>query len=289
MKYYQKDDSLLKIDSDRAIGIEVEVENITLNRHPHASVWIPKDDGSLRNNGREYITVPIPASGAPLALQDLLGNAFSKDCCFSPRTSIHVHVNMLDEVAATVEDSVLMYTLFEQAFYDFVGRGRIKNIYCVPLFDTSLLQQLAGGKVNAFYAAQGWSKYTGLNIAPLMNLGTIEFRQMHGTFEVEKLSRWIRIICSLVDWCRKQGTDFIRNFLLKESGTINSCVMLAQSIFGEDYHYMKFSSEGLQKGHDAIRQAFTTAGPGTELNKQVVAWANKGKALGEECPFLQFK
>lgn len=283
---------LLTIESDRAVGIEVEVENLQLNRYPNGDVWMQKGDGSLRNNGVEYVTMPIKASDAPLALYDLLEGALNKNCCFSPRTSIHVHVDMRNETSDEVTDVVLMYTLFETLFYKFTGRGRIKNIYCVPIFDTNLLSGRAAGTSNIFRIAEVWSKYSGLNLIPIASFGTIEFRHMHGTFDVDKLSRWVRIIVKLVDYVKKQGKDFIRNFLLKESGTIRSVRDVGEAIWGEDWPSLKLESASeIQRGRDAVMTSFVE---GKHANNIALIVGTQVKHLalkteGTISPYIQFK
>lgn len=255
--YPVADPTLEVINSDQAIGIEVEVENHKLNKHPNPHVWVLKGDGSLRNSGVEYVTVPIAAKFGPAALQDLLSQSLAQSCCFSPRTSIHVHVDMQSWDSTQVMDVVLMYTLLENLFYKFTGRGRIKNIYCVPIFDTSLLKGLAArGRIDV--ATEVWSKYTGLNIIRLRDLGTIEFRHMHGTFDVKKISIWIRLIVKLCDYVLKVGTEYIRKLCQGGLYSINYADLL-RDIFDTDAQYMKYEShDDVRKGVDGVKLSFTS-------------------------------
>jgi hypothetical protein len=199
------------IDSRRLVGIEVEVENLRLNQNPPSGIWIQEGDGSLRNNGAEWITRPIEARWAPYALRELLADSLTQDCCFSPRTSTHVHVNCQDLDCSVVTDIVLLYACLEPLLYQYAGRGRIKNIYCVPIMDTSLLAYASSNTLDS--ETSNWSKYTGLNIVPIREKGTIEFRHMHGTFDHEKLSVWIRLITKLIDYVVAQGTSTIRKLV----------------------------------------------------------------------------
>lgn len=255
------------IDSDIEVGIEVEVENHIMTHNP-APVWVSKGDGSLRNNGVEWITHPMAARWAPHALADLLGSALSKDCCFSPRTSIHVHLNMQSFEVSHVTDAVLLYTVFEPLFYKFTGRGRIKNIYCVPLMDTNLItsmntQQLAR-------SIELWSKYTGLNIMPIRELGTIEARHMHGTFDHRKIVIWIRLWTKLLEYVRKTGTAAIRRMLL-DLHQFTDYQQLLTSIWGTtDSMYLKYESwNDISRSVNVVKRAFLTNTQAAELQRAV--------------------
>lgn len=245
------------IDSDQGVGIEVEVENHQLKKHANAQVWVLKGDGSLRNNGVEYITLPIAARWAPAALEDLLSSSLDNACCFGPRTSIHVHLDMQQYQTQEVMDVVLLYTMLEGLFYKFTGRGRIKNIYCVPVFDTSLLKgQAVRGHMGA--TTEVWSKYSGLNLVRLRDLGTLEFRHMHGTFDVRKISIWIRLLTKLCTYTQKMGTEHIRKLCLMGPHKLDMAALLTE-IFDNDAQHLKYESfEDVRKGVDAVKLAFTS-------------------------------
>jgi hypothetical protein len=266
--HYGKKEALPEtIDSDIEVGLEVEVENHILTHHPTAA-WMSKGDGSLRNNGIEWITRPIAAQWAPHALNDLLGSALSKDCCFSPRTSIHVHLNMQSFDVSHVTDAVLLYTVFEPLFYKFTGRGRIKNIYCVPLMDTQLITAMNSQQLAR--SIELWSKYTGLNIMPIRELGTIEARHMHGTFDHRKVVIWIRLWIKLLEYVRKTGTAVIRRLLL-ELHQYSDYQQLMLDIWGQtDSMYLKYESwADISKSVNVVKRAFLMNTGSAELQRAV--------------------
>lgn len=254
--------NLPEIKSTRLVGIEVEVENFLLKGGDLDRVWSSKADGSLRNNGIEMVTTPIYASEAPHALYNLLEVNFSKDCCFSPRTSVHVHIDMQSEEEAQVKNFVLWYTLFEPLFYRFCGRGRQKNIYCVPLMDTNLLQHFNEMSLN--HIVDYWSKYSGLNLIPLLSFGTVEARHMHGTFSYEKISKWIRILCRLADWVHSHEVRYHRELLSKCNEDTDYNGLLFE-IFGDDANLLKYKgASDLGTTMHFIKRAFTSR---TSINK----------------------
>lgn len=211
------------VDSDELIGIEVEVEGVRQSIPEELNFWELKDDGSLRNSGTEFVTQAIPARCAPYALEQLFGG--TKFSC-TPRTSVHIHLNVQDFTVDQLYNLVIMYSLFEKLLYGYVGRNRAKNIFCVPILETYLVD---------FLMKNGWTfrweKYTGLNLGRLRDLGTVEFRHMHGTSNVKKLVGWINLICSLKKYCLSTTTLKIRKIFV--SDTEPNFADLAREVFGE--------------------------------------------------------
>lgn len=244
---------LEKIDSTQLVGIEVELENSNVTMRLKSQVWDAHGDGSLRNAGLEWISRPIPANTAPAALDDLFSGGADK-CCFTPRTSVHVHFNCRDLGKDHVLDVVLVYMFFERRLYNFVGRNRIKNIYCVPINETGLAEALLTRRFDRVVVA--WKKYTGLNLIPLRSKGTIEFRQMHGTSDVRKLSIWVRMITRMFQWCEKQGTGNVRK-ILSDIWNEAELEKIGEEIFESDWIHLKGVS-GSKYDIMTAKEAFTS-------------------------------
>jgi|SRR5579859_5179557 len=265
------------IPSKQVIGIEVEVENYAARNGIPQTVWNFKEDGSLRNNGAEWVSSPIEADIAPYALHHLMNNMLSQDCCFSPRTSIHVHVNMQSWQADQVKSFVLWYTALEPLFYKFTGRGRAKNIYCVPVIESNIIGGFERSRLTDRIAQ--WSKYTGLNIHPLSSLGTIEFRHMHGTFDIVKVCTWIRIICRLCDWVNSKEVSEHRARLSTLNDTTDYPSLLRE-IFGDDVQYMKYNEYAdIRDSTNMVKFAFSQPQTLDTLAREVSL----------EAPFFKFK
>lgn len=230
-----KDVSLVKIPSDEIIGIEVEVENTNFLadiRRP----WNVKEDGSLRNSGRELVSDPIAASSAPAALYHLLVQGLDPVCSFSMRTSIHIHINATDMNEAQIRDFVALYTIFEPALFNFAGRGRWKSVFCVPLNECQQIANVLSRKLTD----GRWEKYTSLNLRRLADLGTIEFRHMGGTFDVDRVCNWIGMICRLKQYVMQVGSKDIRQELAS-MGPYYNYAELCNRVFGEFSPLLKVS------------------------------------------------
>ena len=217
------------------VGIEIECENIT-NQPYMEYYWSKKADGSLRNSGVEFVSIPLRASQVEYALDYLKNRVVlaGNDPDFSPRTSVHVHLNVRDMSLDQVKTLVLLYALFEKHFFNLVGSRREQSIFCVPLYRSGQLSTL---RKLAPYSAK-WHKYNAINLASIFGdddvtrLGTIEFRHMYGTFDKQIIIPWINTILKL----REASLKYSYTELLDKIKTLNTTseyIAMYQNVFGE--------------------------------------------------------
>ena len=182
--------------SAQFVGIECEIESIQDHGKAETLGWKVTTDGSLRNNGYEYISSPIPVTVASDLFKKLHGTIkLGKDDPFSQRTSIHVHANCANMSSRSVRDTVLLYALFEEAFFLMCSPERRDNIHCTPLTET-YLPTLYPNSLAVMITR--WHKYTALNLKPISKQGTIEFRHMQGHADTELMDEWLDIIRNLL-------------------------------------------------------------------------------------------
>lgn len=178
------------------VGLECEVESVhrtNQDSHPFEAT----NDGSLRNHGVEFISRPTRIDYIVDDFIKLHKTVQFRDLSakFSQRTSIHVHVNCSNLTDVETRNIIYMYALFEEFFFSLVEQDRRHNIHCVPLTETYLPVYY---KHDLHVLISRWHKYTALNIKPLSELGTIEFRHMQGHDDPELLKMWLGTINSLV-------------------------------------------------------------------------------------------
>lgn len=241
-----------EITSDTLIGLEIEVEQAIMTGAPLEKVWTITNDGSLRNNGAEFVSRPIRASAAPSALVNLMEEVLDRNhAAFTMRTSIHVHMNVLDMTLEQYQAVVLLYSVFEPLFYQYAGRGRWKNIYCVPITETTLLN----GFVRRQLRTQ-WLKYTGLNLRRVGDLGTIEFRHLAGTEDVARICNWINLITTLKEYVLSRGAEATLKMISGLSPDAD-IVALAREVFGEYADLLAVTNfEALQRSIPMAQTAF---------------------------------
>lgn len=218
------------VDKNTYIGVEVEVENVKIFKQT-SPYWRMIEDGSLRNSGREFITPPIRAWRVERALMQLFNVDLNHDIDFSERTSIHIHMNIRTLTVPQLESLIITYILFEKVLFNFIGNNRYNNIFCVPIVETDIGENLLNMITNK-NPEVSWQKYTALNLLPIMDKGTIEFRHMSGTKDIERLITWINLLLSLKKFALQKSPEYI----WKRINTLNTTSeyrLFAEEVFGE--------------------------------------------------------
>lgn len=183
-------------------GVELEIEGVNAVELPFG--WHKEEDGSLRNEGMEFISPPSTRHSLSVGFAQVhktLKTVPGVDP-FSERTSIHVHVNCLDLTFPQTKSVLLWYALFEPVFFAMVKPSRRNNIHCVGL-DQTVVSEHYRRTLDVIIAK--WSKYTALNTLPLIPQGTIEFRHMHGHNDQVLFDQWLCTIENLWKW----GQEYI--------------------------------------------------------------------------------
>jgi Putative amidoligase enzyme len=273
------------VDDTAIIGIEVEVEGI-LDREPYLPLWNCIEDGSLRNNGAEYVSVPTKSVDIESSLRFLKGK-LPPSREFSPRTSVHVHLNVQDMQIDQLKTMVLLYIVFEKALFTFVGEKRDRNIHCVPLRETRFLDRMNSIFTKFGLRENTWLKYSALNLCPMgvPSRGTVEFRHMHGTDDVDKLMIWINLILSLRSYAMKNSYDDV----YKEVFELNSNSLyrhFLEKVFGEYSRYLVDSpmygnlEKGMEVGISMVKVFFSV----NKYKKALLKAYNP--SLSELCPLV---
>lgn len=236
------------LDNTTYLGLEVEVERIArtsgiLPLRDNYHLWNNVPDGSLRNDGKEFVTVPLKGVDVIFALQTLQEHLLKDKTCiaheFTDRTSVHVHMNVLDLTGEQYLNLVLTYLLVEPLLYNYVGGDRSKNIFCVPIIDsdlgdilsTSLTYLKSGSAASAISALKSWQKYTGFNLLPTFGYGTVEFRHLVGTSDLSVITNWLNLILSLKTFAKsKSHTDLVD--IIVNINTTSDYMQVTSAIFG---------------------------------------------------------
>lgn len=197
--------NLNKSDLDDAsqffAGIECEIESVDSKRD--FPFFQYTTDGSLRNDGAEFISVPLDKETLMSAFKNLHADIelYDPDVAFTNRTSTHVHINCRSLTEDNTRQLVLFYALFEEYFFAMVDKDRRHNIHCVPLTETFLPSIY---KYPLLKAMTQWHKYTALNVLPLAKQGSIEFRHLQGTDNEVLLDEWLTTLDNLWRMCQRE-------------------------------------------------------------------------------------
>lgn len=183
------------------VGVEIELEKVNFKSAVPNTCNVT-EDGSLKDNGAELVTIPIQFKYLEVELQRTLGSLQSSHV--SQRCSIHVHLNVRDFSLEELQCFTALYMIFEKSLYNYSG-NRWNNIFCVPLAMNTLIVKNFFNKVQQGYIPNennSWYKYFGFNLSPIYGgestrIGTIEFRHMCGTTDIKWIINWINLIVSL--------------------------------------------------------------------------------------------
>jgi|GEM_PF-7133122 Putative amidoligase enzyme. len=172
------------------IGLELEIEGVALPREGHLegirgadtrAMWSAITDGSLRGESREYIfTQPCTRKELP-AMVDALFKVFDgmgSQLLNSNRCSTHVHINMKGKTINQITAIIALWAVFEELLIKgFCGEERQTNHFALSMQDSDSLVRAWEG-----YLRFGNSefprgmKYSALNVLPLWDKGSLEFR-----------------------------------------------------------------------------------------------------------------
>lgn len=221
------------------VGIEIETETRSAYEHPRMKFWECKRDGSLRDHGVEYVMKgPVSFSQVPEALDEFNDQnkkfKFNKD---SISTSVHAHINFLNDTFLTMANFIVAYTLMENLLVKYSGPDRLSNLFCLPFRDAEgnvgYIEQMLSAVNRGMYTKMTLNpdnvKYAALNAAPFTSLGTLEVRTFRGETDVKVIQKWINILQCLKEFSRTDGLTPIKilEIYKKERGDI------VKTIFGK--------------------------------------------------------
>lgn len=221
------------------MGIELEYEGVSHSRNNTPNLWTAVEDGSLRNNGIEYVfSEPLYGTGIRDALDAMQEHVDSISPCVSSRTSVHVHLNVSDMDVDQLMTLIILYLIFEKAIVSYHGGMREDNIFCVPYYKApDALAQLmhifqypedtSGNDVN--YILSSFAKYYGLNIGAVVQHGSLEFRHMAGCTDMSKVKEWVCIIQQLKLTALHTGSNYME-LITNMSGNSS---FITSEVFGD--------------------------------------------------------
>jgi hypothetical protein len=236
------------------VGIEIEVEGIPCKMNsqdeyfplhdPLPVAWQGKEDGSLRNHGVEYVSVPIRNWEVPVAL-DLLAKHIKlcRSSNFSPRCGTHFHINIRDFTEEDLAYFVMYYMIYEKFFFHLAGKERLNSYHCAPLTQLYIREYLLDvlGLVHMTdpYANadkySSWHKYTSLNLSSIPKFGTLEVRLLPGGYDWNKLAEFIDIILQLRNYIIKTDKKILRHDVLNLNSYSNYYT-LTLKVFNNVFH-----------------------------------------------------
>jgi len=182
-------------------GIEIEVEGNGLPVEEHGHWTVDMNEGSLRDGGVEYVfDGPLDKDAA---LKEVKGLAeYIKDeggdPVFSPRTSVHAHVNVSDLEFNHMCNFLFIAFLIEGNLSHYCGDVRKGNPFCITgknaegVYDA--LEVIYRQRKPIQLVNERIYRYGFINLMSLQKYGSVEFRGMYGTLDTEVLGTWMSML-----------------------------------------------------------------------------------------------
>ena len=206
------------------IGIEIEVEGFVERDFPKCVYWRTKEDGSLRDQGCELVSVPIAGKNIDYALWELEQAMRTQVPRWSHRCSVHVHINVRNWTADMFRNLIGTYIVFENLFFSLAPKERKGGGYAYPMRDI-LPTSVEFGHDDGKYCALNVGSSTG-------QFGTVEFRHREGTSDARQLRRWIQLIVKLHRYVRSTPIQELRD-TISRLNTSSEYIQFMNAVFGK--------------------------------------------------------
>jgi hypothetical protein len=202
-----------KKDKPGHVGLELEVE--AKHELPSATprCWLAKPEGSLRGHAMEYVTDgPIKCDldkfGKIKALTDLINDNKYQVDKESPRTSLHVHVNVGQLTPVQMWTSATAYWLCERLLMKYCGADmREGNLFCLRLADADGVIKVSckdlKGKQPFRSINTDKIRYSSQNLNAVPKFGSIEYRGMRGVTDPVIIDTWSDELYKMVTSAKK--------------------------------------------------------------------------------------
>lgn len=197
---------------DEMMGIELEAESVYIGTMAPLQMagWTVDRDGSLRNDGREFVlSQPLAGSSLTRAIHTLFemqspdrGQMLRYQV--NPRAGTHIHINWIENTVGSAAALIALMYMIEPLVYNWADEDRAWCSYCNPLSDipASVLNKLL--RMENDDDDDEWllreiddesvGRYHGLNIVALAKYGTFEFRYFPSTASRADMIKWVKFV-----------------------------------------------------------------------------------------------
>ncbi len=142
--------------------------------------WMGVKDGSLRGSSKEFIlTAPCTRDELPVLVTGLFSVIGTHKTILdnSNRCSTHVHVNMKGRKINELTSIIALWATFETLLIEWCGVERKTNHFCLSMQDSPSVPMAWESLLRyGAYPGDRNLKYSALNILPLWEKGSLEFR-----------------------------------------------------------------------------------------------------------------
>lgn len=191
------------------LGVEIEVEGHNLPQVNNA-MWVTEQDGSLRGESAEYVfNGPKSLLETRKALSSL-GDRFKKNgsqIAYTGRAGVHVHVNCQELTLTQLYNFTTLYIILEDLLVTWCGKDRVGNLFCLRVKDAEytsviLQQALEEGEYRRHFSTDDL-RYASMNLKALPQYGSLEFRAMRSTDDMDVVYLWAKTLYALREFAKE--------------------------------------------------------------------------------------
>lgn len=185
-------------------GIEFQNEsyNHTTRRH-----WKAVHDGSISgSNAIEVVSPILQGENGMQQVKSVCKALNSVNAKVNKSCGFHVHFSAADFTIEQWRNLFINYALFEEHIDKMmpVSRRNSNNRFCQSKKAEVLANieriNAATGLIDITNAIRQNTRYVKLNVESFYRHGTVEFRQHSGTVDFSKISAWLEILNSLINY-----------------------------------------------------------------------------------------
>lgn len=202
------------------VGLELEIEATgipsagmvaSVKGEKTGSVWTTHDDGSLRGESKEFVlSTPCKIDELSGMLSGLYGK-FSEVGMrwrLSNRCSTHVHVNVGGKKINELTSVIALWTMFEEPLIEWCGEERTTNHFCLSNKDsTALIDRWYDLLKQGYIELPDGFKYSALNVRPMQEIGSFEFRTMRASESYQPILDWSRFLHGMVEYASEKYSN----------------------------------------------------------------------------------
>lgn len=203
------------------IGLEIEVQGYHLPRIDNM-FWKTEEDGSLKGAGEglEYVLKKPVEIGSLYEILTQWKKAFD-GCKVVPsyHAGIHVHANLQGHTPKQVINLLVCLIVLEDILVKWCGPTREGNHFCLRTSDTDYLINFLRGMIvegdfsflkkgggpfgDGVFGGDDNIRYSAFNLKALYQYGSLEFRSMASTMDIDRIFTWCSTIHRIVRESKK--------------------------------------------------------------------------------------
>jgi hypothetical protein len=197
-----------KVYGDLSLEIELQGHGLPQIFNP---VWNTKNDGSLKDDaeGLEYIfNNPLPLSQVEEELIKFKSNFEDSEVLDSFYAGTHVHINVQNLTLRQLLCYICTYIVLEDVLVDWCGPTRVGNHFCLRIKDADYLITYIRNMIvdDNLSDLDDNLRYSSLNFMSVPKFGSLEFRSLNSSLDVERMMKWCKILMRMRDNSILYGT-----------------------------------------------------------------------------------